>query len=61
MPMDTIRYEVTFRENKDEPPQRVQFGSRDAANALAIAVERNGGIALVVPVKVQSLIGARSL
>lgn len=42
----TMEYAVTYKESPGEPQHRVTFPKKEAALAFALAVERDGGIAI---------------
>ena len=51
----SLEYKVTYKEAPKEPQQTVVFPKLETANLFAIAIERNGGIAVVTSAYVKAI------
>ncbi len=51
----SLRYTVFYKESPAEFQQKVSFPKSETANAFALAIEKNGGIAVVVPEYIKTL------
>ena len=57
---ETVKHTVTFRRSKDDPQERKDFGTSEAAYKFAIDIETNGGITMVTASNVVSIAQVRS-